>query len=193
MGRKYDVGDISGQVFGKLTAIREYPKDARKGQMWVFRCSCDGNERPYVLSKVIKGASRSCGCVRADIARRVGKLSQGAISHGRSKTPEYAVWKTMKQRCSVRATGHAYEDYYIRGICVCDRWKTSFVNFLEDVGPRPGPEYSIDRIDNDGDYEPGNVKWSTDAEQRANKRPRRFWKRPQKDVGRGEREKCHAN
>lgn len=139
-------------------------------------CAC-GVRRAVLEANLIKGASASCGCVRKDIARRVGLLSQGAIKHGQCYTPEYRVWKTMRQRCSEKAKGHAREDYYLRGIRVCERWQT-WGNFYADMGPRPSVKHSLDRIDNDGDYEPSNCRWATDAEQRANKRKRRFWKRP---------------
>lgn len=92
-----------------------------------------------------------------------------APRHGLSSTPEYTIWTDMLMRCGHRrSAGH--KDYCGRGIKVCERWQASFLDFLADVGPRPGPEYSLDRENNDGDYEPGNCRWATRATQARNTR-----------------------
>jgi hypothetical protein len=88
-----------------------------------------------------------------------------ATTHGMSETPEYHAWESMKLRC---AGGKQYPTYKARGTTVCERWTRSFVAFYQDVGPRPSPEHSLDRIDNDGNYEPGNVRWSTRKQQQRN-------------------------
>jgi hypothetical protein len=75
----------------------------------------------------------------------------------------------MKARCSAR-TGKSYENYGARGIKVCDEWRADFLAFFRHIGPKPGPEYSVDRIDNDGNYEPGNVRWATRSQQAVNQR-----------------------
>lgn len=93
-------------------------------------------------------------------------------SHGMYKKPIYYTWSAMISRCT-NSNHPDYNNYGGRGISVCDRWRYSFANFYEDVGDRPSPELSIDRINNDGNYEPGNVKWSTRKEQSNNQRPRR--------------------
>lgn len=85
------------------------------------------------------------------------------------RTPEYDAWSTMKYRCNC-ATSASYRNYGGRGIRVCDEWNRSFKAFLRDVGPRPSKEHSIDRINNSGNYEPGNVRWATKAEQGRNRR-----------------------
>jgi hypothetical protein len=85
------------------------------------------------------------------------------------KHPLYAIWADMKSRC-INPRHQAYRHYGARGIKVCDRWRDSFEAFVADLPPKPGPEYSIDRVDNDGHYEPGNVKWSTPKEQANNRR-----------------------
>lgn len=89
------------------------------------------------------------------------------------RSPEYIAWRLMRQRCSNRATGKNRAYYFARGIRVCEAWDV-FVTFLSDMGPRPGPGFTLDRIDNDGNYEPGNVKWSSSKEQNRNRRDNVF-------------------
>lgn len=89
--------------------------------------------------------------------------------HGRSHTPEYNSWHSMIQRCGNK-NDNAYSEYGARGIRVCDRWRNSFTAFYEDMGDRPSPTHSIERLNNDGNYEPGNCKWATKTEQILNRR-----------------------
>lgn len=90
------------------------------------------------------------------------------------KRPEYAAWYAAIWRCT-NPVAKNYPNYGGRGITICQRWRESFDAFLADVGPRPGPQYSLDRIDNDGNYEPGNVRWATRVQQRNNCRPSLGW------------------
>jgi hypothetical protein len=106
------------------------------------------------------------------IAEHRRKISEASTTHGGSRTPEYRSWCHMKGRCD-DMNDKDYASYGARGIKVCKRWRHSFENFLTDMGPRPGPGYSIERIDNDGDYEPGNCYWATPEEQARNKRNNR--------------------
>jgi hypothetical protein len=92
--------------------------------------------------------------------------------HGKWKTPEYDIWKQMKQRC-FNPNSQSYRNYGARGITVCERWRSSFQAFYDDMGPRPSSDYSIERINNDGNYEPSNCKWGTRSEQNIN---HRTWK-----------------
>ena len=161
--------EISGQSFNRLTAISRAGIDAHGKVKWKFSCDC-GSEVIATASLVVRGVTSSCGCLRKEIARVNGRLTHGPIKHGESKTPEYMVWKTMRQRC-VNKNSRDYPAYGGRGVSVCDRWDL-FENFIADMGPRPTSDHSIDRIDCNGNYEPANCKWSDDFEQARNRRQR---------------------
>lgn len=97
----------------------------------------------------------------------------GGLRHGLNKSPEHDAWRSMRHRCH-NPKSQRFEHYGARGIFVCERWRDSFENFYEDVGPRPGPGYSLERQDNGKGYEPGNVVWATRVEQQRNKRSNRL-------------------
>lgn len=97
------------------------------------------------------------------------------IKHNRSLSPEYEAWHKMKQRC-YNLNDPSYSSYGARGIIVCDRWLNSFSNFLEDIGPKPFDDYTLDRINNDGNYTPDNCQWSSKSQQAYNRRPKELVK-----------------
>ena len=154
-----------GVKFGRLSAIEKINKNWKVK----YRCICDcGNEVIIASSNLTSGNSRSCGCLASEQAseRLIGHTYSLTHGHTRNynKTKEYIAWTSMKDRC-YNTNRHNYHRYGGRGIKVCERWLNSFEEFLEDVGKSPGDEYSIDRKDNDGNYEPGNVRWATVEEQ----------------------------
>ena len=149
--------DISGQKFNRLTAIEPV---GRSGTSVLWRCVCDCGEQTEVRAYALRsGEIKSCGCARAD---RV-------ITHGKTNTPEYKAWAGMIARCC-NEKNKRYPLYGGRGINVCDRWRASFSDFLADMGQRPSPKHSLDRINNDGDYEPGNCRWADQKTQCRNRR-----------------------
>lgn len=152
--------DLTGRRFSRLTAIRVAGRDSTGRFEYLCRCDC-GQEKTVRGSNLTSGHVKSCGCL-------LREADQG-ITHGLSHAPEYIVWLSMKRRCS-NPKNESFKYYGGRGIKVCDRWLHSFENFLDDMGSRPSPEHSIDRINVDGDYEPSNCRWATLSEQARNKR-----------------------
>lgn len=150
-----------GERFGRLVIHEFIGSDSRHPRV---RCLCDCGKwcEPH-WGNVKRGVTQSCGCLHNE------QLSKRAKTHGLTKTIEYRIWADMISRCE-RPTATGYKDYGDRGIGVCQTWRQSFVAFLADVGQRPSPLHSIDRINNDGNYEPGNVRWATKSEQRLNQR-----------------------
>lgn len=153
-------------LIGQPLCVRD--AGGRMRRYGVFRCRC-GHWFDANIEHVNRGATRSCGCLQQEAARKSGRNN---ARHGMVFTPTYRSWAGMIARCSIR-NSRVYSRYRGRGISVCERWRASFAYFLEDMGERPEAT-SIERIDNDGNYEPGNCKWATRIEQGSNKRNNRI-------------------
>lgn len=163
--------DMVGQRFGRLTVVR-ITSHIGKSTAWWCRCDC-GNEKAVRTLQLTAGKTKSCGCYRVDLGKVNGAVRQ--LRHGEggngNETPEYRAWSQAKSRC--HNPGHSvFASYGGRGIVMCERWRNSYEAFLEDMGRRPGPKHSLDRIDNERGYEPGNCRWSTLSEQNSNRRPK---------------------
>jgi hypothetical protein len=150
--------DLVGKEFGQLTVVALV---GRRGNNTYWQCQCHCGEQKTVRGSHLKsGGIKSCGCLR-------GHPTHGEGSKGQ-ETAEYSAWLGMRKRCQ-NSKCQDWPDYGGRGIKVCERWQI-YTNFLADMGRRPSPKHSLDRIDNDGDYEPSNCRWATPKEQYENRR-----------------------
>lgn len=159
--------DLAGQSFGRWTVLR-YVGVAHSRTSWHCRCRC-GTERVVAGINLTRGGSTSCGCWKEETAGRANVTHGATRGHGRVRAGStYLTWIAMKARCE-NPKSAKYPRYGGRGIRICERWRASFEAFLEDMGPRL-PGTTIDRINPDGHYEPGNCRWASGAEQHANRR-----------------------
>lgn len=167
------LGVSIGDRFGRLTVIAPAaPKHGHRA--FTTRCEC-GKEHVVAGSDLARGAVRSCGCLNQEM-RIARNTTHGHAARGRRHVL-YQVWCALVRRCTDPKSAD-WPDYGGRGITVCDRWRTDFAAFLADMGERPSPKHSIDRIKNDRGYEPGNCRWATGSEQALNRRPKRWYRRP---------------
>lgn len=158
-----------GQKFGRLTVVRRGPNTAGGSARWFCRCECGGDKEPLVLAGALRnGGTKSCGCLQVEAIIKSNK-SRDYKTHGMTGTYLYNTLHGMIKRCH-NPRSEAFKHYGGRGIVVCYRWRNSFEAFAADVGERPSPDHSIDRIDTNGNYEPGNVRWATLVEQNNNTR-----------------------
>jgi hypothetical protein len=156
------VKDIAGQVFGRAEVI-QFDRMVGPRATWLCMCSC-GNTFVATGTNLRTGATRSCGCLMVDVNRAKSKHGNARDS---GHSGAYRSWRSMKQRCN-DAGCNTYANYGGRGIRHCERWSI-FENFFEDMGPRPDG-YSLERLDCNGDYEPGNCTWIPLNEQAQNTR-----------------------
>jgi hypothetical protein len=162
--------DMMGTVSGLLEVIGKAPIDPSKpskGACWIARCHGCGSVRPYRGVDLRRKRAKSCGCSTKAI------ISESRRRHGGTGTPEYETWRGMIDRCE-KSSHASYSRYGAKGITVCSEWRHDFPAFLRDVGPKPSPEHTLERIQNRRGYEPGNVRWATKKEQARNRSSNRL-------------------
>lgn len=152
--------DLSGKTFGRLAVISRNGSDDRGQALWLCSCSC-GSRKTIRGAEIRRGKAVSCGCLRME------RLKSGSPTHGMTGSPTWSTWRDMRKRCS-NPKAQNFKHYGGRGIKVCERWQ-DFSAFLEDMGQRPDGT-SIERIDVNGGYEPGNCIWLPSKEQPNNTR-----------------------
>jgi hypothetical protein len=159
--------DLTGQRFGRLTVLRFAASDAPHSR---FICQCDcGNIATVAANSLVTSRTRSCGCLNKECSsERIRAIN---TTHGHRHTPEYGCWTNMKTRCT-NPDASGYERYGGRGISVCPEWMNSFEQFHSDMGDKPEPKqlYSIERLNNDGNYSALNCVWATKSDQAYNRR-----------------------
>lgn|SRR3990167_723912 len=154
--------DLTGMRFDRLLVKSRSHSNQHGQSMWSCVCDC-GTVKVVCVSALRGRLTKSCGCLSRENTATINFL------HGKSKTPEWAAWYNMIARCT-DAKNDAWKWYGARGIMVCERWLGSFSSFLSDMGLRPSPTHSLDRVDNNGNYTPQNCRWATSLEQRRNTR-----------------------
>jgi len=160
------VENLAGRRFGRITVRGRGPNEHKTMARW--HCVCDCGKQTLVRHRsLVKGLTMSCGCYGKEIGRTA------ALVHGESHDPTRVAWIDMLDRCQ-NPSNASYHNYGGRGISVCQWWTKSFDSFLRDVGRRPSKNHSIDRINNNGNYEPGNCRWATRTEQSRNRRTNRL-------------------
>ena len=172
--------DLSGKRFGRWSVLKQTdpPQDwEHRGTWWLCQCDC-GIKRPVYGNSLRSGTSRSCGCLHSEISsEQMSGKNHPMYRHGQARegqrSKEWRTWNSMIRRC-IYPSMKSYPHYGGRGIKICQRWLDSFEDFLIDVGYAPSEKHSLDRIDNNGNYEPGNVRWATNSEQIKNSRRARI-------------------
>lgn len=162
------LNDLTGKRFSRLLVIKRDKIIKGQKPKWICQCDC-GEIRSVFSNCLVKGTTRSCGCLLREISRARRQFEKPV-----NEMTEYRSWQAMKKR--VNNPSHpAYQKYGGRGIIIDDKWNESFNDFYNDMGPKPSPEYSIERIDNNGNYCKENCKWGTKEEQSANRSTSLFY------------------
>ena len=164
LGEQHHI-NLAGKRFGRLVVLRRAGVNSSRSAIWECRCDC-GTLTKTTAGSLMNAGTKSCGCLQREAVIRT------MTKHGMYQSATYGIWEGVIARCK-NPNNHAYRYYGGRGITVCDRWE-SFENFLTDMGERPGRK-TIDRIDTNGNYEPGNCRWATMKEQRRNCRNTVFY------------------
>lgn len=155
--------DLTAKKFARLTVLRRATNSRCGLVRWECKCIC-GNVAVVCGRFLRTGVTRSCGCLKLEV------VSKHGVTKKKQRPPEYDCWASMIKRCE-NQNCKGWKWYGARGISVCPEWRNSFEAFIAYIGPRPTPKHSIDRYpNNDGNYEPGNVRWATQSEQNKNKR-----------------------
>ena len=160
--------DLIGQRFGRLTVVEELPAPQKSYSCRLFVCECDCGAITHPIDgrNLVRGHTTSCGCQRKE------RVKEANSTHGMKGTSIYTTWINMKDRC-YNQNHRCYKHYGGRGITVCKEWKDSFqefFNYVSQLSHFDEKGYSLDRINNNGNYEPGNVRWATAKEQSNNRR-----------------------
>jgi hypothetical protein len=169
--KRIDITEYVGRKFGRLTILKEgEPVKYDKTIMRKVLCKCDcGTEKEIDFNSIKGGKSTSCGCFNREHAKKIHTKHGMAMLETGVRHPDYCIWMKIKSRC-LNPNDKSYKNYGGRGIQVCDRWKESFELFIKDMGWRPNKNYSIERINYDGNYCPENCKWIHKSEQTKNTR-----------------------
>ena len=163
--------DLVGRKFNRLTVKSFMRTDKHYNTYWLCKCDC-GKEVVVTAGSLRSGHSKSCGCYMRERSKELVTLRN--ITHGKSYTRLYNIWSNMKARCCNPNNPDFKRWYGVRGITICDEWKNDFQAFYDwSMSHGYDDSLSIDRIDNDGNYEPDNCRWTTSKEQAHNCRPRR--------------------
>lgn len=160
--------DIKGSKYYRLLVMRfvgHKPIGGVNKLAWECLCEC-GNKIICIGDAIKSGNTKSCGCLKSETT--INRCTKHGLTRRGKKAPEHNIWNHMKRRC-LNPTNKAYKDYGGRGIKICEKW-LNFENFYRDMGPRPSSKHSIERVNNDGNYEPDNCLWILKSDQNKNQR-----------------------